>query len=351
RPFLRTEIKKAIKECETCQKIKITTKPNKGELHFLTPTKPNELLTMDLAGPFPKSKNLNKYLLVVICHFTKFCEFYPIGNIKAETIAKILVDEWFCRFGFPESVLSDQGTQFQSKLMDLIYEKRLKTTPYHPQCDGQSERTVQTVKNMIKSHIDDNQIKWDENLQKYAHAYNSSVHETPRHTPFELMFGRKPKIPIDLIYPDPYSLNREPILEKYTLINEQGEIDVLADPVDTVKKNIPQIANEYLENLKKSLKDSFETVKCNRNIRMNKAKIHHDRNIKKTEYKIGELVLTDHPELKKGLSSGIAHKYFGPFEIVGKNPNNVDYFIKKLGAKKSRTKQVHISRLKTFFHN
>ncbi|CAF1075304.1 unnamed protein product [Brachionus calyciflorus] len=84
---------------------------------------------------------------------------------------------------------------------------------------------------------------------------------------------------------------------------------------------------------------------------MNKAKIQHDRKIKKTEYKIGELVLTDHPELKKGLSSGIAHKYFGPFEIVGKNPNNVDYYIKKLGAKKCRTKQVHISRLKTFFYN
>ncbi|CAF1029824.1 unnamed protein product [Brachionus calyciflorus] len=116
---------------------------------------------------------------------------------------------------------------------------------------------------MIKSHIDDNQINWDENLQKYAHAYNSSVHETTRHTPFELMFGRKPKIPIDLIYLNPNSLSREPILEKCTVINEQGEIDVLADAVDTVEKNNPQIASEYLENLKKSLKDSFETkIKC-----------------------------------------------------------------------------------------
>ncbi|CAF1117398.1 unnamed protein product [Brachionus calyciflorus] len=67
--------------------------------------------------------------------------------------------------------------------------------------------------------------------------------------------------------------------------------------------------------------------------------------------KSAKVYYSDHPELKKGLSSGIAHKYYGPFEKVGKNPNNIDYYIKKCGSKKSRLKQVHISRLKTFYHN
>jgi hypothetical protein len=165
------------------------------------------------------------------------------------------------------------------------------------------------------------------------------------------MFGRKPKIPIDLIFPNENLINRELILKKYTLINEQGEIDVLADPTDTFNKNIPKIATEYLSELKKSMNDSFEIVARNRYTRMEKAKLDHDRSIKKFEYKLGYLVLTDHPELKKGLSSGIAHKYYGPFEIVGKNPNNIDYFIKKCGSRKARIKQVHISRLKTFYYN
>ncbi|CAF1005499.1 unnamed protein product [Brachionus calyciflorus] len=276
-------------------------------------------------------------------------------DITTETVAKLLLNEWFCKYGIPEGVLSDQGTQFQSKFLDLIYEyleiKRLKTTAYHPQCDRQSERTVQTVKNMIKSYKDDEQLTWDENLPKYAYAYNSSVHETTKHTPFKLMFGRKPKIPIDLILPNLSNLNREPLLKKYTTINEHGQIDVLADPAETIEKNIPIIATDYLNELKETMNEAFMMVTTNRNIRMNKAKVTHDRKIRKTEYKIGDLVLTDHPELKNGLSSGIAHKYYGPFEIVCKNPNNIDYFIKKWGSKKSKIKQVHISRLKTFYHN
>ncbi|CAF0900533.1 unnamed protein product [Brachionus calyciflorus] len=179
RPFLRKEIKKAIKECEICQKVKNTTGTHKGELHFLTRGKPNELITVDIAGPFRKTKNLNKYFLT-------------------KTVATILIDEWFCKYGIPNQILTDQGTQFQSKLLDLIYEyldvKKLKTTPFHPQCDGQSERSVQTVKTMIKSYIDEEQLTWDENLPKYAYAYNSSEHEATKFTPFELMFGRKPKI-------------------------------------------------------------------------------------------------------------------------------------------------------------
>jgi len=150
RPFLRQQIKKAVKECEICQKVKNTTRPHKGELHFLTPGRPNELLTVDIAGPFRKTKNLNKYLLVIICHFSKFCEFIAMKDITAKTVATILIDEWFCKYGIPNQILTDQGTQFQSKLLDLIYEyldvKKLKTTPFHPQCDGQSERSVQTVK-------------------------------------------------------------------------------------------------------------------------------------------------------------------------------------------------------------
>ncbi|CAF1095885.1 unnamed protein product [Brachionus calyciflorus] len=276
-------------------------------------------------------------------------------DITAKTVATILIDEWFCKYGIPNQILTDQGTQFQSKLLDIIYEyfdvKKLKTTPFHPQCDGQSERSVQTVKTMIKSYIDEDQLTWDENLSKYSFAYNTSEHEATKFTPFELMFGRKPKIPIDILIPNFNNFNREPILQKFTLINEHGEVDVLADPVDAIEKNLTIVAQEYMKELKNSMKNSFKVATRNRNLKMNRAKIDHDRKIHKFEYKIGDLVLVDHPELKKGLSSGIARKFYGPFEVVGKNRNKVDYFIKKYGSKKARTKQVHISRLKTFYYN
>ena len=69
---------------------------------------------------------------------------------------------------------------------------------------------------------------------------------------------------------------------------------------------------------------------------MTKVKTRHDRQIRKFEYQAGDLVLCDHPRLKRGLASGLAHKYYGPFRIVEKRPNNVDYVLKRIGTKSKK---------------
>jgi hypothetical protein len=83
-------------------------------------------------------------------------------------------------FGIPESLLSDGGTQYRSKLLESVYEyldiQGLKTTAFHPECNGQSERTVQTTKQMIKSHIEHDQDNWDLILDTFAN--NTSTHES-----------------------------------------------------------------------------------------------------------------------------------------------------------------------------
>jgi hypothetical protein len=94
----------------------------------------------------------------------------------------------------PESILSDGGTQYQSTLLEQLYVyldiKQLKTTAFHPQCDGLSEVTVKTTKAMIRANVDEDQTNWDENLAQYSYAYNTSVHSSTRQTPFYLMFNR-----------------------------------------------------------------------------------------------------------------------------------------------------------------
>ena len=79
-------------------------------------------------------------------------------KIQAEDVAQVLVDQWMMTFGIPESILTDGGTQYRSKLLEAVYEyldiNGLKTTPFNPRCNGQSERTVQTAKGMIRSHVD-----------------------------------------------------------------------------------------------------------------------------------------------------------------------------------------------------
>ena len=121
-------------------------------------------------------------------------------------MADKIVDGWCCTFGIPETILADGGKQYQSKLMELIYEyldiRAFKTTAFHPSGNGLSERNVQTTKNMIKAHVDEEQGDWDLHLNKFAYAYNSAIQESTKQTPFEMMFGRKPKIPIDIILPN-----------------------------------------------------------------------------------------------------------------------------------------------------
>ena len=126
--------------------------------------------------------------------------------LTAEDVAQVIVDDWMMKFGIPESILLDGGTQYRSILLEAVYEhldiNGLRTTPFHPQCNGQSEKTVQTTKAMIRPHVDENQTNWDLMLNKIAFAYNTSVHLTTKTTPFELQFGRKPMIPIDILIPN-----------------------------------------------------------------------------------------------------------------------------------------------------
>ena len=110
-------------------------------------------------------------------------------NIRAETVADKIVNNCFFVFGIPESILAVGGKQYQSKLLDLVYEyldiRGLKTTPCNPRCNGLSERSVQTSKNMIKTNIHDEQNDWDVNLPKLTYAYNTSVQESTKQTPFD----------------------------------------------------------------------------------------------------------------------------------------------------------------------
>ena len=217
RPFLGKEIETYVRSCDTCQKVKSSGNPNRAELNIILPQRTNEMVVTDMAGPFKTTVRGNNYLQIIADSFSKYLVCRPTRNKASMTVATNLLENWCWTFGIPEKFLSDKGKEFRSRVLEdlcsLLDIQRLNTTPGHPQCDGQSEKNVQQVKKMIRAHVADDQENWDMGLPQLCFAYNSSIHETTGCSPFEVMFGREPIVPIDLIYPNRLEHTREKITE------------------------------------------------------------------------------------------------------------------------------------------
>ena len=158
---------------------------------------------------------------------------------------------------------------------------------------------------------------------------------TTQLTPFELQFGRKPNIPIDIVLPNTEMHTREKIIKEIVEKDETIEDIVTLEDLDENywENKMPEIANNYLKRLKITMEHSFEIAKGNRNIKMELTQINHNQKIKKAKYEKDDLVLCDHPKIKRGLSRGISHKYYGPFVLQSVEENQVDYVIKRMGVK------------------
>ena len=105
--------------------------------------------------------------------------------------------EFISRHSVPTAILSDQGRNYESNLfreaLDLLDCHKVRTSSYHPECDGLSERFNRTYLEMVRSLINENQDDWDEVVPKVCFTYRTATHATTKKTPFEMLYGRRPK--------------------------------------------------------------------------------------------------------------------------------------------------------------
>ena len=171
-------------------------------------SEPLQRVAVDILGPLdPVTTKGNRYVLVVVDYLTKWGEAYAIPNQTAETVARVIVDEFVCRYGMPEQLHSDQGRQFESELFtqmcSLLGIKKTRTTPLHPQSDGQTERMNRTLLDILAKLTQEHDKEWDVMLPFAMAAYRSSVHSTTEETPNRLMLGREVTTPMTLLAPSP----------------------------------------------------------------------------------------------------------------------------------------------------
>ena len=116
-------------------------------------SRPMQRIAMDIIGPFPETRRVNRYILVIGDYFTKWKEAFPIKDMEAATVARCLVDEHICRLGVPDTIHTDQGKNFDSALVkencQLLGIKKMRTIPYHPPSDGLGECFNWTLLNRL----------------------------------------------------------------------------------------------------------------------------------------------------------------------------------------------------------
>ena len=126
-------------------------------------------------------------------------------NHTARTMARVLYNNYFSVFGFPQCLMSDQGTEFCGKVIaamcSLLGVEKIRTTPYHPQTNGSAERVHQTLQRMIGKLDPEKRKKWPAHIGSIIIAYNSTRSLVTGYSLYYLMFGRRPQLPIDLLFP------------------------------------------------------------------------------------------------------------------------------------------------------
>ena len=152
-----------------------------------------------------KEKLVVKNVLVVEDHFTHYTQVYVTNNHTACTTARVLYNEFFSVFQFPRRLMSDQASEFTgqviSELCDLLGINKIRTSPYHLQTNGTIERVHQTLRRMIAKMDPRKRAKWPSHLGPILIAYYATWSLITGYLPYFLMFGHRPRLPVDLLFP------------------------------------------------------------------------------------------------------------------------------------------------------
>ena len=201
-PEMRKTITDFVQRCSACQRYNVDRQKPAGFLHPIdAPSGPFQMIGMDYLGPFPETSHGNKYVLTITDYFTKWVLAIPLPNQTAHATAHALHENYICRYGVPEYILSDQGSHFVNNLMvafrQILGFHHIKSTPYRPQTNGSIERFNSTFERQLAKLTEKNINDWDSYVQSVTFAYNTGRHASTNFSPFELQFGRAPRLPPD----------------------------------------------------------------------------------------------------------------------------------------------------------
>ena len=203
-PMMSKDIKEWTRTCQTCQQEKVCKHTKKPWTAFPTPSQRFSTVHMDIielpvAVDFNGGHSPYRYVVTFIDRFTRWVEAEPLSGISAEEVAGAFINTWISRFGVPLEVVTDRGRQFESALFKSLSStlgfSKLRTTAYHPQCNGLIERQHRTLKTILRAHKE----SWLKMLPVALFAMRITPSSSTDLAPFTMVTGAIPFVPTALL--------------------------------------------------------------------------------------------------------------------------------------------------------
>ncbi|KAJ9551909.1 hypothetical protein OSB04_015954 [Centaurea solstitialis] len=287
-PGMKKDIAYFVERCVTCLQVKIEHQRPYGKLQQLPIPEWNwEHVTMDFVTKLPRTPKGYDTIWVIVDRLSKSAHFLPMKETYSmERLARLYIAEIVRLHGTPVSIVSDRDARFTSTFWQS-FQREMGTQvklsiAYHPQTDGQSERTIQTLEDMLRACILDFGGSWEDHLPLIEFAYNNSYHSSIEAAPYEILYGRKCRTPL--------------------CWNEVGEKQ-LAGP------EVVQITSDKINQVRDRLKTARDRQKS-----------YADKRRKDIEFQVGDQVMLKVSPWKGVIRFGkigkLSPRYIGPFKIT-----------------------------------
>ena len=198
---MKLDVENFIKKCKQCQIFKVGRCEKPQMTVTTTASSAFEKIYMDLVGPLIPANGC-EYILTTQCELTKFITATPIPNKTTDTVAKAFVEDIILKYGVPQRIASDRGTEFMSSLFTSIAKQlniqKLNSTAYHHETIGSLENTHKCLGNFLRIYCNEKLFSWVHWIPFYTFAYNNTIHTNTKYTPFYLVFGKNSNMPSNL---------------------------------------------------------------------------------------------------------------------------------------------------------
>ncbi|EGT45949.1 hypothetical protein CAEBREN_01577 [Caenorhabditis brenneri] len=323
-PGMAKQVRELCRVCDKCQKKNSPVPAYRERLLTVATTGVFQKVGLDLTGPLRTTERNNKYILNIICWFSKFVVSVALPDARAETVARALFVECLMRYGAMSEIVTDNARTFDSHAFsdfcDLLTISHHKAIPYHSKGNGATERTFRTFHQLTSKYVNKTHTDWDLILPALTFCYNTSIHCTTGETPFFLMHGRDPIFSIDKIL-DPTPATESP------------------DPKDEMES--------FREELTRNVRDAWTHAKEQADKARQQFSKSYDTAVKPTNIKVGDRVLMKNYKSKVGLSRKLVLPWIGQFRVI--KIEHPEAQIQDISNPTAKPKRVHLDQIKKYF--